>query len=118
MEVITRRVVRWAFFLLVPLSLLSLPFAGWRFSLSLLLGGGMGAANLTGLAWSVRLFLGEGKAQAKMLVVSIFRFLILFVLLVVLAAAGVLAIGGVLIGFTVVFLLILAAGLSAARKEG
>ncbi|MCC6347551.1 MAG: hypothetical protein IT388_10230 [Nitrospirales bacterium] len=78
----------------------------------------MGAGNLKGLAWSVRLFLGEEKATAKMLVASIFRFLILFTLLVVLAATGMITIGGVLVGFTVVFILILTAGLFTARKEG
>ncbi|MBZ0154818.1 MAG: ATP synthase subunit I [Alphaproteobacteria bacterium] len=117
MEALIKRVVKGMLLLLIPLSLLSLFFAGWRFSLGILLGGGMGAGNLKGLAWSVRLFLGEEKAQAKMLVVSIFRFLILFTLLVVLAAAGVITIGGVLIGFTVVFVLVLKEGLFAARKE-
>lgn len=115
-DVMIQKINKQSAFILVPLSLVSLFFTEWRFSLSIIIGGLVGVANLGGIVWSVRALLGTEKAQSKMMVLSMFKFLIIFSILIVLAMFKVIKAYGLLVGFTVVFLIIIKEGLIAAKK--
>jgi hypothetical protein len=111
------RITRKTAFVLVPLALASAPFTEWRFPVSILMGGAIGAVNIKGLAWSVDAVLGTDKAQAKMTVLGIFRFMILSLVLVALAGLNMLNIWGLFIGLTAVLVITVREGLLASRKE-
>ncbi|MBF0505724.1 MAG: ATP synthase subunit I [Nitrospirae bacterium] len=117
MQGITSRVYKQALIILGPLCLVSLFFAEWRFPFSMAVGGLVGVGNLGGLAWSVTALLSAGKAQAKMIFLSIFKLLIIFSILIILAALKLINVWGLLGGFTVVVVLILKEGFIAAREE-
>lgn len=103
--------------LLVPLALASAPFTEWRFPVGILLGGAIGAANIKGLAWSVEAVLGTDKAQAKMTILGIFRFMLLFAVIAALAALKMLNVWGLFIGLTAVLVITVREGLVTSRTE-
>lgn len=117
-ELMIQRIYKQSILILIPLSLISIFFTSWdwRFSMSILIGGLIGIINLRGIAWSVRSLLGTEKAQTKMMVLSMFRLLVIFSILIILAILKVIKAYGLLIGFTVVFIIIVKEGLIAAKK--
>ena len=117
MDLMLQRIYKQAAFILIPVAIVSVFFTGWRFSLSMLIGGLIGIVNLKGLAWSVKGLLGTEKAQGKMMALSIFKLLFIFSILIILAVLGVLKAYGLLIGFTVFFVLMLREGLLFSKKE-
>ncbi|BCB97143.1 hypothetical protein JZK55_20650 [Dissulfurispira thermophila] len=118
MELMIQRIYRQSIFVIIPLSLISIFLTNWdwRFSLSILIGGFIGILNLRGIVWSVRSLLGTEKAQTKMMVLSMLRLFVIFSILIILAIFNVIKAYGLLIGFTVVFIIIVKEGLIAAKK--
>lgn len=107
-------------------------FTEWRFPVSILIGGLVGLGNLKGIVMSVsRIFeieksdfkknqvnvIEPQKAQAKMLILGIFRLLIIFSILLILAILNIINVYGFLIGFSIVFLIIIKEGLISAKKQ-
>lgn len=132
MERLLKRIYRLSFFLLLLSSFISVFFTEWRFPLSILVGGLIGLGNLKGIVMSVgRIFdiekkdvkdspikvIQPQKAQAKMLILGIFRLLIIFSILLILVILNTINIYGFLIGFSVVFLVIIKEGLSEAKRQ-
>ncbi len=117
-ELMIKRIYRQSIWAIIPISLISIFFTSWdwRFSLSILIGGFIGVLNLKGIVWSVRSLLGAEKAQTKMMTLSMFRFLVIFSMLIILAIFKVIKPYGLLIGFTVVFIIMVKEGLIAAKK--
>lgn len=106
-----------AIFILVPLAAAS-GFYEWRkLPVSILIGGLLGFANLKGLAWGVQGLLGPQKATGRMIIFSMFRLILLFMILSLLVYLKLVNIFGILTGLTVVFLLIIFEGLNFAKKE-
>ena len=93
-------------------------FEGWRFSFGIAVGGAIGAGNLSALAWSINSLLGTEKAQAKMVLLSVFKLLVIFSVVLSLAALRLINAWGLLAGFTAVMALIVKAGLVEAKKGG
>ena len=133
MERMLKRIYRFSLFFLMLSSALSFFFTEWRFPLSILIGGLVGLGNLKGIVMSVsRIFeiekrdfkknqvsvIEPQKAQAKMLILGIFRLLIIFSILLVLAILNVINVYGFLIGFSIVFLIILKEGLIVSKRQG
>jgi hypothetical protein len=117
MEIMIKRINKQSAVILLPLSLVSFFFTDWRFALSILIGGLVGAVNLKGLVWSVNALFGMERASGKIVFLSIFRLLVVFCILIVLAAFKVINPVSLLIGLTVVFIIILKEGLLAARNK-
>ena len=117
MENMIRRINTQSAYVLAPLALMALFKPGWIFSLSLVLGGLMGIVNLKGIIWSATALLGTEKAQTKMMFLSFFRILIIFSALVVLAVFKLVNAYGLLIGFTIVFIIIVKEGLLSAKGD-
>lgn len=116
MEILIKKINKQSVFVLLPFSAIAFFFADWRFAFSILIGGGAGLLNLRGLAWSLNALFGTERSGGKIVVLSIFRLLALFVILVTLAALRLINPFALLIGFTAVFTIILKEGLAAARK--
>ncbi len=109
MELI-RRIFRKSIVVLVPLSFLS-AFIEWKkLPLSILIGGILGFANIKGLAWGVEGLFGSAKATGKMIFFSMFRLFMLFLILSMLVYLKLVNIFGILIGFTVIFALVVIEG--------
>jgi hypothetical protein len=84
---------------------------------SVLIGGLLGLANLKGLAWGLKDFATLHRPSGKLIFWSMLRFFILASILIVLAILKLINFFGILIGFTVVFVLILKEGLRIARDS-
>lgn len=117
-ELMVKRIYRQSAFVIGALAIITLFFRDWRFSLGIVIGGIAGEVNLRGIVWSVRALLGTEKAQTKMMVLSMFRLLVIFSILIILAIFKVIKPYGLLIGFTVVFIIMVKEGLIAAKKGG
>ncbi len=103
-------------FIIIPVSIISLFFADWRFALSIFIGAVIGVYNLRGITWSVQSLLGTEKARVKMLALSFFRLIVVLSILTVLIILKLINVYGILIGFTLVLILILREGLKASRN--
>jgi hypothetical protein len=92
--------------------------ADWRkLPHSVLIGGLLGLANLKGLAWGLKDFTTLRRPTGKLVFWSMIRFFILAAILIILAIFKLINFFGILIGFTVVFVLIIKEGLRAARES-
>ncbi len=84
---------------------------------SVLIGGLLGLANLKGLAWGLKDFATLQRPSGKLIFWSMVRFFILALILIVLAVLKLINFFGILIGFTVVFALIIREGLRAMKES-
>jgi len=114
--VLIKRIYKRAILILLPLALLS-AFIEWKkLPMSILIGGILGLINLRGLARGVYSIVGTYRPTAKIVISTIFRLGFLAVVLILLFALKVVNVFGILIGFTVVFILIMTEGLRLARE--
>ena len=110
------RIYKRAFIILLPLALLS-AFIEWKkLPMSILIGGILGLINLRGLARGVYSLIGTSRPTAKIVISTILRLGLLAVVLILLFALKVVNVFGILVGFTVVFVLIMTEGLRAAKE--
>lgn len=107
----------------VPLSLAAAFIEPVRLPLGILAGGALGLFNLRGLKRGVENLLAvhaeAGTAPAptgRLIVMSFFRLFLLGAVIVLLAISRLVNLIGLLIGFTVVFTLLLFEGLKASRE--
>jgi hypothetical protein len=114
--ILLKRIYKKAILILLPLALLS-AFIEWKkLPMSILIGGILGLINLRGLARGVYSIVGTYRPTAKMIISTIFRLGFLAVVLIILFAYKVVNVFGILIGFTVVFILIITEGLRIAKE--
>jgi ATP synthase I chain len=110
-----RRIYRLGFIILLCLAAGSAFFEWKKLPLSIFIGGLLGLANLKGLAWGLRDF-AASRPTGRVIFWSMVRFFILGLILFILALLNLINFIGILIGFTVVFALILKEGLRTARE--
>jgi hypothetical protein len=90
-------------------------FLDWKkLPVSIIIGGLLGLANLRGLAWGLRDF-AASRPTGRVIFWSMVRFFMLGTILFILAVLNLINFIGILVGFTVVFTLILKEGLRTAR---
>jgi hypothetical protein len=119
-----KRIHRQAFiFLIIAAAITTLVSAlteitDWRkMPHSVLIGGLLSLANLKGLAWGLKDFATLHRPSGKLIFWSMLRFFILAFILIGLALLKLINFFGILIGFTVVFVLILKEGLRIAKDS-
>ena len=117
METMIKRVNKQSAVVVAPLALIAFFFTDWRFALSIPVGGLVAIANLRGLVWSVNALFGMERAGGKIVFLSIFRLMIVFLVLIILAAFNVINPVSLLVGLTVVFVIIMKEGLLAAKNR-
>ncbi len=116
-ELMIKRIYKQAAFVIILLSMISLFFTEWRVSLSIMIGGLVGAGNLRGIVWGVTSLLGTEKSQTKMMALGMFRLLVIFSILIILAILKIINAYGFLIGFTAVFSIIVKEGFHASKNQ-
>jgi len=114
MELI-RRIFKKSIIILVPLAVLSAVIEWKKLPVSILAGGVLGFANIRGLAWGVEGLFGADKETSKMIFFSMFRLIMLFLILLTLVYLKLVNIFGILIGFTVIFVLLIIEGHSFSK---
>jgi hypothetical protein len=111
-----RRINKKAVVALIVCAALS-AFVEWKkLPVSIIIGGILGLANIRGLSWSVEGLIGTYRATGKMIFFSIFRLVILCLIISMLVYLKLVNIFGILIGFTVIFTLLITEGLKYAEK--
>lgn len=111
-----KRIYRKSFLVLIPLALLSALIEWKKLPLSIIIGGALGFANVKGLAWGVRGLIGTGRAKGRMIIFSMMRLFLLFMILSLLVYLRLVNVFGILAGFTVIFVLLLTEGLRYAKN--
>ncbi|HIJ60554.1 MAG TPA: hypothetical protein HPP56_08080 [Nitrospirae bacterium] len=111
-----KKISIWAVYIIAPLSLIALFLFNWKASLSLILGGFFAIVNFRGVIWGVENIVALDKSKSKMMIMTLFRLLVIFSLLLILLIFGVINIPAIAAGFSIVFLLILKEGLVRAKE--
>lgn len=111
-----KKIYKQGIIILLPLSILSALIEWKKLPVSILIGGALGIANLKGLAWGVESLIGTQRPSGKIVFLSLMRLFILACILIILAYLRLINIFGILIGFTVIFILLLKEGLRAAKE--
>lgn len=115
--ILLKRIYKRAILILLPLSLLS-AFIEWKkLPLSILTGGILGLINLRGLVRGVYSLIGTYRPTAKIVISTIFRLGFLAAVLIILFVLKIVNPFGILIGFTVVFVVILREGYLVAKEQ-
>jgi len=116
MKDLIKRINKLGMVILVAAALLSAAYEWKKLPFSILVGGMLGLFNLKGLAWGLRDF-AMYRASGKVVFLSIFRFFTLAFILIVLAVLKLINLIGILIGFTIVFVLVMVEGIRTARSS-
>ncbi|MCE5312141.1 MAG: hypothetical protein LLF86_03205 [Nitrospiraceae bacterium] len=117
MDNMLKKINKQSWLLLGIAAVASLFFADVIFAFSILLSGALGILNFRGIVWGAKSLIGGDKAQLKMLVLSMFKLLVMFSILLILVIFKLINLFGVLIGFTIVFVVMVKEGLIAARNK-
>jgi hypothetical protein len=112
----TKKIYRNSLFVLIPVAALSAFFEWQQLPLSILIGGLLGIANMKGLAWGVEGIFGSTKASGPMIAFSLFRISLLIIIVALLLYMKLVNIIGILIGFTIIFIMTLVEGFKYAKN--
>lgn len=112
-----KKIYKQSLVVLIIFAALSAFFEWKKLPLSILLGGVLGLANLKALSWGVEGMIGTYKASGKLIFFSMLRLFLIFALLGVLLALHLINILGVLVGFTVVFIILMKEGFLYSRDD-
>jgi len=116
---LTRRIYKQAIIILLPLAFLSAFIEKYinleKLPLSIIIGGVLGLVNLRGLARSVENLVGISRPTARLVIFSILRLAILAAVLIILIALRLVSIIGLMVGFTIVFFVIMKEGLRESK---
>lgn len=99
----------------MPLAVVSAIFDWGKLPLGILSGGLLGLLNLKGLARGIEGSMGTESATVKIVFLSMARLFALFVIIFILIYFNIVDVFGLLLGFTVVFVLILIEGIRAGK---
>jgi hypothetical protein len=114
--ILLKRIYKQVILVLLPLALLS-AFIEWKkLPFSILIGGILGVVNLRGLARGVEGLIGTYRPTVKIVIFSLLRLAMLAAVLTFLVAFKLVNVFGILIGFTVVFIMIIKEGLRVAKE--
>lgn len=116
MELI-KKIHRNSLIALIPVALLSALIEWKKLPVSILAGGILGLVNIRGLAWGVEGLLGTYKANSKMIFFSTFRLFALCLIIAMLVYLKLVNIFGILMGFTVIFTMLIIEGLKYAKNS-
>jgi diacylglycerol kinase len=113
---LTKRIYKQGILILLLVVAISAFFDWRKYPLSILIGGILGLVNLRSLARGVENLVGTFSPTAKLVIFSILRLAALAAILTILIAYGLVSIFGLLIGFTIVFFVIMKEGLRESKE--
>jgi hypothetical protein len=111
------RVVKKSLIIILPVAAVSAFFEWKKLPAGIIAGGIFGIMNLRGLVRNVEGIVGSEKAVVRMVFLSMTRLFILFGAIFLLIWLQVVNVLGMLLGFTVVFVLILVEGVKVGDKN-
>lgn len=114
---LVKRVYKQGIILIVPIAIISSFFEWKKLPFSIIIGAALGFANFKGLSWGIERFFGPYRPSGKLIFLSIIRFFILTFILLILAILKIINFIGLLIGFSVIFFLIIKEGLKAVKES-
>ena len=114
---ILKGVLKKSIFIIPPLIIVSFFIESRRLPLGIFLGWLFGIVNLRALTKNVEGLLGPEKATAKIVILNITRLLALSVAIFMLVYHRIVNVIGLLIGFTIVFTLILIEGWKVGKSQ-
>lgn len=104
--------------ILIPVAALVSTLWDWKkWPLSIIAGGLLGLVNLRAMIWGINGMVGAYKASSVLVIFSIVRLFILFLIAGWLLIQGLVNVPGVLIGFTIIIIVIIKEGLIYAAEE-
>ncbi len=113
---ILRGVIKKSLIIILPAAAAS-AFVEWkRLPLGIMIGWLFGVVNLRALIKNVEGVVGSRKATAKMIFLSITRLFMLFTAIFIIVWLKIINVFGMLLGFTVVFVLILFEGMKIGKR--
>ncbi len=112
----SKRIYKQSIIVLLIAVLLSFFLDGRTLPFSIIVGGIIGILNFRGLSWGVHGLLNTEGAGGKLLFFSFLRIVIIFSIIVVLIYFQAVNVLGLLVGFTVVFLVIIKESFLSARS--
>lgn len=112
------KIYRSSILILIPATIVSAFIEWWRLPAGVLAGGLLALINFRGLVRGVRGLLGAGKGMGRMIFLSQFRLIMLFLVLGLIVYLKLVNIFGILAGFTIVFAIVLIEGYRDARDTG
>lgn len=115
MNPLIRKTIRLSAIILLPLSIFSAFMWGRKLAMSILIGGILGLVNLRGLARGVEGLIGSHRPTGKIIFLSLLRLTALAVILGLLFYYQAVDVLGILIGFTIVFAVIIKEGLRSVK---
>jgi hypothetical protein len=114
--ILVKRIYKQSLFILLPICIIA-AFIEWKkLPVSIFIGGTLGLANLRGLAKGVHGLITTQKPTAGIIFFSLLRLTMIAFILTVLIIYKLINIFGVLIGFTIVFIVILKEGLKVSKE--
>ncbi len=112
-----RKIYKKSVIILIPLAALSCLIEPKKLPAGIIVGGILALLNIKGLAWGVEGLIGSERATAKMLFLSQFRLVMLFIVIAALVYLRIVNVFGLLVGLTVVFALVLIEGYRHSRRD-
>lgn len=110
------KIYRSSILILIPATIVSAFIEWWHLPAGVLAGGLLALINFRGLVRGVRGLLGAGKGMGRMIFLSQFRLIMLFLVLGLIVYLKLVNIFGILAGFTIVFAIVLVEGYRNARE--
>lgn len=111
-----RKIYKSSLIALIPVVILSAFFEWKKLPVSILTGGVLGLLNMKGLAWGVEGIFGSAKISGPLIAFSFFRLMLLMCIIFILIYYQLVHILGILIGFTVIFMVTLIEGFKYAKN--
>ena len=118
MDMSLEKIAKRSAYVILTLAVVLLLIYGWRMALGMVMGALIGIMNLEAIVRSVKGMLGSDYARLKLLFIAFFKLTALLVLLIIFFILKLIHPYGLIGGFTVVFVIMVAEGFSAStRKE-
>jgi len=93
-------------------------FLDWKvWPLSVIVGGLLGLANLKAMVWGIEGLISAYKASGMLVFFSMLRLFLILLIITGLLVLKLVNIPGILVGFTIIFTLIIKEGLVYAKEE-
>lgn len=111
------RVYKLTALIVIPLALASAFIEPVKLPLGIVAGAVLGAVNFIGLHRNLQNLMGTERPTAKLVFLSVFRLLIMFAVIILLAALRAVNLIGLMVGFTVVVALVVKEGYAESQRE-
>jgi len=112
----TGRIVRNSIIMIIPATGIAALLADGVTSFSIAAGGILGVLNIRVMIWAVEGLMGAGRVEGPLVMFSIFRLFLLALVIGVLLYRHLVNVPGMVIGFSIIFMVVIREGWIEARR--